>query len=73
MIHDNASPFSGADVNVTGTKDKEFPIHSALNSSSARCVKEIIKMYPKQLHTQVGQQSVVHFLASPQQGHEFSE
>ena len=45
---------SGADVNVTGTHDKEYPIHSALKSSSARCVKEIVKMYPKQLHTQVG-------------------
>ena len=41
-------------MNVTGTHDKEYPIHSALKSSSARCVKEIVKMYPKQLHTQVG-------------------
>ena len=41
-------------MNVTGTHDKEYPIHSALKSSSARCVKEIVKMYPKQLHTQGG-------------------
>jgi len=43
---------SGADINVTGTVSDEAPIHTALKSSSARCVKEIIQMYPKQLHTQ---------------------
>lgn len=43
---------AGADVNVTGTTDHEFPIQTAVQSSSARCVKEIIQMYPKQLHTQ---------------------
>ncbi len=32
---------------------EEFPIHTALNSNSAGAVKEIIKMYPKQLHTKV--------------------
>ena len=46
---------SGADVNIAGTvEDGEFPIHTALKSSSTKCVKEIIQMYPNQLHTQVG-------------------
>ena len=48
------SLYTGADINVTGTVSDEAPIHTALKSSSARCVKEIIQMYPKQLHTQVG-------------------
>ncbi len=43
----------GADVNVTGTLDKDLPIQTAVKSSSRRCVKEIIQMYPKQLHTKV--------------------
>ena len=38
---------------MTGTLDKEYPIHSALKSSSARCVKEIVQMYPKQLQLKV--------------------
>ncbi len=49
---------AGADVNVAGTVDQELPIYTALKSSSTRCVKEIIQMYPKQLHTQVGQNSL---------------
>ncbi len=40
-------------MNVTGTVDKEYPTHSGLKRSSSRCVKEIIQMYPKQLHTKV--------------------
>ena len=44
---------AGADVNVTGTLDEEYPIHAAMKSSSTRCVKEIIQMYPKQLNMQV--------------------
>ena len=40
---------AGADVNVAGTGDNVLPIHAASNSSSSRCVKEIITMYPKQL------------------------
>ena len=44
----------GADVNIAGTVDEETPLALAVKSSSARCVKEIIQMYPKQLHVQVG-------------------
>jgi hypothetical protein len=35
-----------------GSSD-ETPIQAAINNSSTRCVKEIIQMHPKQLHTQV--------------------
>ena len=35
-------------MNIAGTVDNVLPIHAA-SSSSTRCVKEIIKMYPKQL------------------------
>ena len=45
---------TGADVNMAGTMDNETPLETAVNSSNARCVKEIIQMYPKQLHVQVG-------------------
>lgn len=45
---------AGADVNMAGTMDNETPLETAVNSSNARCVKEIIQMYPKQLHVQVG-------------------
>ena len=44
---------TGADVNIAGTTDEEVPLVTAVKSSSARCVKEIIQMYPKQLHVQV--------------------
>ena len=50
----------GADVNIAGTVDEETPLALAVKSSSARCVKEIIQMYPKQLHVQVG--SLIFFL-----------
>ena len=49
----NFPNFLGADVNIAGTMDKEFPLVTAVKSSSARCVKEILRMYPKQLHVQV--------------------
>lgn len=39
---------AGADVNIAGSADNVLPIHAA-SSSSSRCVKEIITMYPKQL------------------------
>ena len=52
---------SGSDVNVTGTNDDEqLPLHSALDNSSARCVKEIIQMYPKQLHLKVSSVCLYH-------------
>lgn len=35
--------------------DNEQPLVTAVKSSSARCVKEILQMYPKQLHAQVRQ------------------
>ena len=35
-------------MNIAGTVDNVLPIHAA-STSSTRCVKEIIKMYPKQL------------------------
>ena len=44
-------------MNVAGTVDDEVPLVTAVKSSSARCVKEILQMYPKQLSLQVG-----HFL-----------
>ena len=47
--------FTGADVNIAGTMDNEQPLVTAVKSSSARCVKEILQMYPKQLHAQVRQ------------------
>ena len=50
MSHKN---FKGADVNIAGTVDDEVPLVTAVKSSSARCVKEILQMYPKQLHVQV--------------------
>ena len=42
-------------MNIAGTLDQALPLHTALKSSSARCVKEIIQMYPKQLHAKVSQ------------------
>jgi len=48
---------SGADVNQTGKVDGDLPLQSAVKSDSTKCVKEIIKMYPKQLHTKVSQHS----------------
>jgi len=42
---------SGADVNTLGSVDQELPIHAALKSNNANCVKEILEMYPNQLHT----------------------
>lgn len=43
---------AGADVNITGTLEHELPVQTASKSSNPKCVKEIIQMYPKQLHAQ---------------------
>ncbi|XP_067128398.1 85/88 kDa calcium-independent phospholipase A2 [Centruroides vittatus] len=40
---------SGADVNIAGTDDG-VPLQCAVETSSASCAKEIIDMYPNQLH-----------------------
>lgn len=40
---------SGADVNIAGTDDG-VPLQCAVEISSASCAKEIIDMYPNQLH-----------------------
>jgi len=42
---------AGADVNTLGSVEKELPIHTALKSNNASVVKEILEMYPNQLHT----------------------
>jgi len=42
---------AGADVNTLGSIEKELPLHTALRSNNASCVKEILEMYPNQLHT----------------------
>merc|ERR1719319_285427 len=39
---------SGADVNVVGSVDKEYPIHKAVQGTG-RCAREILAMYPNQL------------------------
>ena len=54
FLYDFCFILTGADVNMAGTMDNETPLETAVNSSNARCVKEIIQMYPKQLHVQVG-------------------
>jgi len=42
---------AGADVNTLGSVEQELPLHTALKSNNVSCVKEILEMYPNQLHT----------------------
>jgi len=42
---------AGADVNTLGSVEKELPLHTALKSNNVSCVKEILEMFPNQLHT----------------------
>ena len=39
-------------MNVAGTVDDEIPLVTAVKSSSAKCVKEILQMYPKHISSQ---------------------
>ena len=39
---------AGADLNIAGTVDDEVPLVTAVKSSSAKAVKEILQTYPKQ-------------------------
>jgi len=42
---------AGADVNTLGSVEQELPLHTALKSNNVSCVKEILEMFPNQLHT----------------------
>eukprot|EP00092_Neocalanus_flemingeri_P020293 GFUD01021983.1.p1 GENE.GFUD01021983.1~~GFUD01021983.1.p1 ORF type:complete len:830 (-),score=300.05 GFUD01021983.1:470-2959(-) len=42
---------AGADVNTLGSVEQELPLHTALKANNVGCVREILEMYPNQLHT----------------------